>query len=460
MNVAAMNIFNPMNFGAIADGLTPATAAIQKAIDACAAAGGGMVYVPPGRYLIGPVYLKSHVNLHIEAGAILLGSPNKRDYKIVTRRLAGKVQPTIEALINGDDLQHVSITGRGTIDGQGETFWGPIMAFLRTPKDQRPDWSHMAPESEEYIYGTPFARARLVEIQRCRNVLIEGVTLQNSGFWNLNPMFCENVVIHGVTLYNPEGLAPNGDGMDINSCRNVRISDCFVDVNDDCICLKSGWNEGGFPTENVTITNCITRGGHGGVTIGSDMSGGVRNVTVSNCVFHGTDIGIRFKTMRGRGGVVENILFSNIVMDGVREAISMDMHYWRPMPAGPATEQTPRFRNIRLHQVDAANSKEAGFWHGLEEMPIEEVTLDSVRIQSQTPLRIRHARALNFRHLRLECPTAPELILEDVSDVSIERFHAAANRAAGPAIRLVRTEHVSVEGCFAPGAGENPVQNG
>lgn len=445
--------FTPATFGARGDGTTKDTAAVQGAIRACAAAGGGTVYVPPGKYLIAPIYLASNVTLHLEAGSVLLGSREKRDYRIVTRRYAGKVGPTIEALINGDDLERVTIAGRGTIDGQGETFWGPLRQFFATPKDKRPTWEGIEKDSEEWIYETPWARPRLVEFQRCRDLHIEGVTLQNSGFWNLNPMFCENVVIHGVTLFNPEGLAPNGDGMDINSCRNVRVSDCFLDVNDDCICLKSGWNEPGHPTENVTITNCVTRAGHGGVVMGSDMSGGIRNVTVSNCIFSGTEIGIRLKTMRGRGAAVENINVTNVIMDNVPHPIHMDMHYWKPMPPEPAGERTPHFRNLRFSHIDATRAEAAAYLHGLEEAPIEDLRIDGLRVVSKKPFHARHVRGLELRNVRLECAEGPELVLEDVADVEIDRFQARGARGNGPAIRLTRARRAYVHDSAASGAG-------
>ncbi|MCC7517885.1 MAG: glycoside hydrolase family 28 protein [Verrucomicrobiae bacterium] len=436
-------VFDPRHFGARGDGLALDTAALQAAIDACGEAGGGCVVVPPGRYLIAPIDLRSHVTLHLEAGATLLGTPERPHYRLVTRRYSGTTQLTIDALVNAVDCERVAITGRGTVDGQGEAFWKPIRDYYAVPKEKRPPPQPMPTRPEE-VQRSIWHRPRLVEFERCRDVRVEGVTLQNSGFWNLHLISCDVARVEGVNLRNPPG-ACNGDGIDLDSCRNVFVLGCDLDVNDDCICLKSGWNEAGLgPTENVVIANCVTRRGHGGVVIGSDMSGGVRNVTVSNCLFIGTETGFRMKSMRGRGGLVENLLASNVVMDRVPHPFHFDMHYARPMPPEPLSERTPRFRNFSFHQVEATGAEQAAYLHGLEECPLEGVRMVGVRIAARKAFWARHVAALELQDVRLACEEGPELQVEDGRDLRVHRLEVAAPRSAGPSIRFTRIRGASL----------------
>jgi len=311
---------------------------------------------------------------------------------------------------------------------------------------------------EETVRNSIWHRPRLLEPVRCKDLIIEGVTLQNSGFWNVNLLYCENVKVHGVTLRNPpEGC--NNDGLNLNSCRDVCISGCNVSVGDDCICLKSGWDEDGrsigIATENITIANCVTHAGHGGVVIGSDMSGSVRNVVVTNCVFVGTEIGVRIKTMRGRGGVVENLNVNNVIMDGVPRPFVMNMHYWKKTQPEPVSERTPRLRNFRFSQIDVVGADEAGYFHGLEEMPIENVRMDGVRVQSKKPLWCKHARGVELRNVRFECDEGPELHFEDVEDLEVDRFQARGAHEPMAAVRLTRARQLFVHDSSATAtAGE------
>ena len=448
-------MYTPQDFGARADGATLDTAAIQQAIDACTSAGGGTVYLGPGKYLTGPIYLKSNVTFHLEAGATVLGSTNRADYGTCTRRYAGTTQLTLEALVQAVDAERITLAGRGVIDGQGEAFWKPIRDYYATPKGQRPPMEEYGSE-EEQVRNAIWHRPRLLELVGCRNLILEGVTLQNSGFWNGHMIYCENAKLNGLTFHNPP-WGCNGDGMNLNSSHDVMISNCRFDVNDDAICLKSGWDEDGrrigIATRNVTVANCVVHRGHGGVVIGSDMSGGVQNVAVTNCVFDGTEIGIRMKSMRGRGGLVENINVNNVVMDGVPQPFVFNLRYWKPMPPEPVSERTPVFRNVRFSQIDAVNAKNAGFIDGLEEMPVRNIRFESVRIQSREPMTVRHAQGLEFRNVRLECAQAPEMQLEDVSDVEIDRVQMRGDHAPAPSIQLTDARQVFVHDSSATCSG-------
>jgi polygalacturonase len=417
-------VIDPQTHGASGDGRTKDTAALQRALDTCAAGGGGTVHVPAGRYLTGPIYLRSHVTLDLAPGAVILGSQDRDDYAIVERRYSGTRQRTVEALINGDDLENIAITGRGAIDGQGSFCWQPIRDYFAAPKAER-DRSLMGPcSTDAEIRRSIWHRPRLVEPVRCRDVVIDGVTLQNSGFWNLHPLFCENVKIHGVTLRNPYD-APNADGIDLDSCRNVTVSDCLIDVGDDCICLKSGMDadgrDVGIPTENVAVSNCVTRGGHGGIVIGSDMSGGVRNVAVSNCVFDGTDIGVRLKTRRGRGGVVEQVMISNIVMTDVPVPLVFNMHYAGASEAAAVDETTPRYAHVHISNVTATGARRAGVMHGLAEQPITGVALTNVQIEAAAPIWRRHVAAVSELAVGVTAPDGTALpTYEDGADIALD----------------------------------------
>ena len=275
------------DFGAAGDGRALDTEAIQGAIEACGAAGGGTVYFPAGAYVTGALILRSHVTLYLEAGAVLLGSEDPTGYPVVRSRWEGVEQETYAPLIGGSHLEGIGVVGRGTVDGRGDIWWERFR------------------ESRDLALRYP--RPRLISFVDCRNVLIEGLTLTRSPSWTINPVRCRNVTIDKVTIFNPPD-SPNTDGINPDSCANVHISNCHIDVGDDCIAIKSGTEAGDSdkraPCENVTITNCTMVHGHGGVVIGSEMSGGVRNVVVSNCIFEGTDRGIRLEIAAGprRGG--------------------------------------------------------------------------------------------------------------------------------------------------------------
>ena len=362
--------FNARDYGAAGDGATLDTRALQAAIDAAAQTGGGTVFVPAGKYVSGAIFLREHITLFLDAGAVLLGSENPADYPLIRARWEGVTQDTHASLIGGDGLHHIAVVGRGTIDGRGAVWWHKHRA--KTLEAPRP---------------------RLISFANSTNVLIEGVTLTNSPAWTINPVRCTNVTVDKVTIVNPPD-SPNTDGINPDSCRNVHISNCHDDVGDDCVTIKSGVEteapELRAPCENLTITNCTMVHGHGGVVIGSEMSGGVRNVVIANCVFVGTDRGIRLKARRGRGGFVEDVRVTNVIMRDVLCPFTMNLFYHigkkgdpdiADKNARPINDGTPRVRHVHLSHITARGAKiAAGFLYGLPEMPIEDVTLDDVSI--------------------------------------------------------------------------------
>lgn len=404
------SIFNVREHGAAGDGQTLDSCAIQAAIDVCAERGGGTVYLPAGQYLSGSLFLRNNIALHLDAGAMILGSENPEDYPVIHSRWEGRHQDTYAPLIGGDHLQNIAVTGRGTVDGRGAVWWQA---------------------KKEKTLARP--RPRLISFSDCSNVLVEGISAINSPSWTVNPVHCENVNIRGITIINPAD-SPNTDGINPDSCRLVRISDCYVSVGDDCITIKSGTEQEHpdrcGPCRDITITNCTLERGHGGVVIGSEMSGGVKNVAISNCVFIGTDRGIRIKSRRGRGGTIEDIRVSNLIMDGVLCPFTMNLYYHigergnqNISDKNPRSvdDGTPRLRRIHFSHITAREVKHAaGFLYGLAEMPLEDISLTDISISiskeadsgypemaddipsmSQAGFFIRNARHLRLEHVEV-----------------------------------------------------------
>ena len=422
-----MHTIDVTDFGAVGDGKTNCTDSFARAIDRCARGDGGRVVVPRGTYLTGPIRLRSNIELHVEKHALVQFSDNRDDYELVVTNWEGQEAVRCISPLWGEELTNVAITGEGTFDGAGQA-WRPIKKMKMPAKE----WDRLIASGgvlddsgsvwwpgpnaisgqklvserrakggplrvEEYLPARDFVRPNMLKFTRCRNVRFDGPTFRNSPAWTLHLLMCQDVSIKNVTVLNP-WWAQNADALDIESCRNVTVADSTFDTGDDAICIKSGKDEQGrrrgMPSEDITITNCTVRRGHGGVTIGSEMSGDVRNVTVRNCRFHGTDIGLRFKTMRGRGGVVEHIDISDIEMRDIRDdAISLDMLYHERSPAPePVSERTPRFRDISIRNVTCLGAKRAIHIRGLPEMPIERVTLKDVSIVARQGTAIVEAK--------------------------------------------------------------------
>ncbi|WP_245534385.1 glycoside hydrolase family 28 protein [Xylanimonas cellulosilytica] len=345
------------------------TESLQARIDEAAARGGGRVTVGPGVHRTGSLRLRSHVELHVEAGAVLQFVPDPALYPPVEARWEGAPATIHQPCLYAHDAEHVAITGDGVIDGGGGPWW------------------------EAFRAGTlAHPRPTLVGLHRCTHVRLRDVTLRSSPAWTVHPLLCDDVAVRDVTIVNPPD-SPNTDGIDPESCRNVRISGCHIDVGDDCIALKAGTEASPerVACENVVVTGCTLVHGHGGVVLGSEMSGGIRNVVVADCVFQGTDRGIRLKARRGRGGVVEDVRVSNVVMDDVGCPLVLNQHYDRG-PGGdsphvgdrgalPVDATTPLFRRITVAHVSARNVRAAAvFALGLAEQPVAELVLDDVAV--------------------------------------------------------------------------------
>jgi polygalacturonase len=394
--------FDVHEFGAKGDGKTLDTVALQQALDAAGKAGGGVVRLKPGTYLSQPIYLRDKTILQLDVGAKLQAT-DEPEHFADPRKPQSRV-----AFVNGKDLSQVAITGGGVIDGAGERWWKPVQEGKRLARAKGETFT----ETER--------RPRLIILSGCRDVRIEGVTIQNSPTFHLVPSECENVLITNVTFRAPDE-APNTDAIDPSACKNVRIVGCTIDVGDDNIAIKSGRKVAGreFAVENVWVERCTFLHGHG-MSIGSETAGGVKNLVVTNCTFNGTTSGIRIKSARGKGGLVENLVYSDITMTNVDYPIYLTSYY----PKVPATDtaqplatNSPIYRNIIIRNVTAHSAKTAGMIVGLPEAPIEQVTLENVRVTAPTGLMFRNARAIKLQNTTVTPAKGPPFILETNAEV-------------------------------------------
>jgi unsaturated rhamnogalacturonyl hydrolase len=434
-------------YGAKPDGITLNTESISKAITACNKKGGGVVVVPAGLFLTGPIELKSNVNLHLQKNALLQMTTDHEQFKLVAGNWEGLGQMRNQSPISATNATNIAISGYGIIDGAGdswrmvkkdkltETNWKKLVSSGGLLSEDKKTWYPSVSSQKGSTYKNPgeisadktpefyasvkdFLRPNLLVFTSCKKILLEGVTFQNSPAWCLHPLMSSDITIRNINAKNP-WYAQNGDGIDLESCNNVVIENSTFDVGDDGICIKSGRDEAGrkrgMPTENVLIQNCTVYHAHGGFVVGSEMSGGARNIWVNNCTFIGTDIGLRFKTTRGRGGIVENIYINKIAMkDIVAEAILFDMYYMAQDPVvlegekreppkvevQPVTEATPQFRNIYVNDVVTNGADKAIFVRGLPEMNVKNLVLENMVLQAKKGLDITEGEDITLRNVR------------------------------------------------------------
>lgn len=453
------NFYNVLKYGAKNDSSKLATPAIAKAIEAASKTGGGTVYFPAGKYLTGPIHLKSNITIFIDAGAELHFSDNFDDYlPMVPSRWEGSDVTNFSPLFYACKAENIAIVGRGIIDGHGKKWWDFSEGY--DEKKPRTKWQLefdrlnkdiLRPDLKGWV-ERGFLRPPFIQPMYCKNVLIEGITIRNSPFWTVNPEFCENVTVNAVTINNPH--SPNTDGINPESCKYVHISNCHISVGDDCITIKSGKDRAGrkmaAPAENYTITNCTMLSGHGGVVIGSEMSGDVKKITISNCVFEGTERGIRIKTARGRGGVVEEIRVDNIIMKNILEqAVVLDMQYAKTQPE-PVSERTPRFRNIHFSNITVSGVKQACFINGLEEMPVDNITFNDINMDAQTGFVIKQAGNIELHNVRVNTASGPALSTESVRTLTLDGLKTLKPLPGIAVADLNNTQDVFIYNSFPP----------
>ena len=361
------------------------TELINSVIDRCSSEGGGRVVIPAGTWFTGPITLKSNVNLHLEEGATLLFTPDLKEYPIVLTRWEGMDCYNYQPMIYAYEQTNIAITGKGTIDGGAENanWWRMCGAVKygfefdkgiisqRIGRPQLMEWNENGTPVEQRIMGDGYGmRVQLVNPVKCTNVLIEGVTLLRSPFWVIHPLLCQNLTVRGVHIQND---GPNGDGCDPESCKNVLIEDCFFDTGDDCIAIKSGRNRDGrtwnIPTENVIVRNCRMKNGHGGVVVGSEISGGFRNLFVENCIMDSPELErvIRIKTNSCRGGVIEDIFVRNVTVGQCKEAVlKINLVYEQREKCDRSFP--PTVQNVYLENVTCNKSKFGVKIEGFEDL--------------------------------------------------------------------------------------------
>jgi polygalacturonase len=452
------------DFGAVGDGATMNTAAFEKAFAALAEKGGGKLIVPPGIWVTGPIKLRSKTDLHLERGALIKFSGDFNLYPLVVIDLKGEKEVDSTSPIMGENLENVAITGDGIIDGGGDA-WRPVKKskllegewkdLLKTGGvlSERGDTWYPSKEVmtgeklvtslrksgslklEDYEPAHQYLRPKMLRIIGCKKLLLQGVTFQNPPNWTLNPVLCDDVSILDVQVRNSP-IAQNSDALDLESCRHGMIRDCIFDAGDDGICIKSGKDAAGrrigVPTEDVLVEGCTVYHAHGGFTIGSEMSGGVRNMRVTNCTFIGTDVGLRFKSTRGRGGVVENINISNIRMVGIAsDAINFNLYYGgqsvleqgsgeSDAKTGTVNEGTPQFRDIHMENIVCRGARKAIVLQGLPEMPVNNITLKNVDITAQEGVFVTDAENISFDNVRVESKSGAPITQVRVKNSRIE----------------------------------------
>jgi exo-poly-alpha-galacturonosidase len=399
-DVLTSNILDVRSFGARGDGVALDTAALQRALDACAQQGGGTVHIPAGTYRSGALFIKgNHVVLELDAGATLKGSTDVNDYPQIDTRFEGTERKYAAALINGRDLWDVTLTGQGIIDGSGDPWW---KAYSARRRGEHP---------KGYELQT---RPRLICFYECRDVRVEKLTLQNPAFWNLHFVYCENVWAEELTIRAPRG-ALSSDGIDVDSCRHVLIRHCDIACDDDCISVKSGRDADGLrvnrPSEYVVVRDCTLGPAGCMMSMGSETAGGIRHVLVENCTGRDARNGLRLKTAPGRGGTVEDITYRNITFTDMLYCIVINMRWSNSSwPGGEIPpEATPVFRDITIQDV-VGQGEQAGLLQGLAESPLRDIHFKNVQITAKTGLRVRHAPGIDVSRLSLIVSEGPALI--------------------------------------------------
>lgn len=429
-------IFKVNNYGAVNDGKTMDTKFIQKAIDACAAAGGGIVTFDTGEYVTGSIFVKSGVTLRIDKGVKILGSQNINDYPIINTRVAGIEMKWPAALINVLNQKEVAITGEGIVDGRGKPFWDKYWAMRRI----------YDPKGIRWAADYDCRRPRLILIQRSENVTLSNVRLQRSGFWTVHILYSNLITVNGITVENNiGGHGPSTDGVDIDSSTYILVENCDIDCNDDDYCLKAGRDADGLrvnkPTEYVVIRHCIARSGGGLCTFGSETSGSIRHILVDSSKAIGTSNGVNFKSAFTRGGTVEDIHIQNLKMDQVKTAINLNLN-WNPhysyttLPKGfnydsipwywkvmlekvPPSKGTPHIQDVFISNITADSCGTAIHAIGMETSPLKDFDLTNIKISADRAGEIKYAKDWMFKEVDIQDKDNSQVRAEDTENVKL-----------------------------------------
>ena len=453
-------------FGAIPDGHTLNTKAFADAIESCANNGGGIVVVPPGLWLTGPIKLESNVNLYVERGALIEFSKHIEDFPLIAGLDGKSKRFVITPPIYAYRARNVGISGEGVIDGGGEAWryvkrekmtgsqWKELVASGGVVSSNGREWwpSKEAMDGESYLkqvessgravtkadfaHVKEFIRPDLVQLVQCDGILLDGTTFENSPKFHIRPAQSENIIIRNIKIKAP-WYGQNTDGLDPSSCRTMLIYGISIDVGDDGICLKpasiASSQTKGPSCENIIVSDCLVFQAHGGFVIGSESFGGVNNVYVHNCTFIGTDVGLRFKSLRGKGGIVENVFVDGIRMRSIQsDAILFDMYYGGGSPdveaeksddvhtAEPITDRTPQFQKFSIKNIVCDGANAAFVVKGLAEMPVKELTLENITIQSERGVFLTQAEGITFRNVNILSKQGPVIALDEARNIEID----------------------------------------
>ncbi|MCC9165802.1 glycoside hydrolase family 28 protein [Pontibacter harenae] len=430
-------VYDATKYGAVNDGKTLNTKAIQAAIDACAAKGGGIITFEPGDYLSGSIYLKKGVHLRLDEGVQLLGSQNLADYPEIETRVAGIEMKWPSALINVLDQENVAISGKGVVHAQGKPFWD---LYWNMRKEYEP-------KGLRWIVDYDAKRPRTLLVSKSSDVTIKDITMKQAGFWTVHILYSDHVTVDGVVIQNNiDGHGPSTDGIDIDSSSYILVQNCDIDCNDDNFCLKSGRDWDGLrvnrPTEYVLIRDCISRAGGGLITFGSETSGGIRHVLAHNLKAKGTGVGIRFKSATTRGGTVEEIYMQQIEMDGVKVPIEVSMN-WNPsysystLPEGytfetipqhwktmlkkvePEEKGIPKFRNVYISDIYVKDATKALSAAGIPQSSIESFHLSDINIKAKTAGEITYAKNWKFNDVDIDTEDNSKIEVQNSTNINL-----------------------------------------
>jgi polygalacturonase len=482
---------NILEYGAVADGKTLNTEAFSRAIDACAEQGGGTVVVPPGTWLTGPIRLKSNINLRLERGALVQFSNRIEDFPLIAGFDGKSRRYIVTPPIHAYRAENIAITGEGIFDGAGEV-WRYVKKEKQTERQWKdltssggvvsPDGKQWWPSQEamdgekylaeleksgknltaaDYAKAREFMRPDMVRLVQCNGILLDGPMFRNSPRFHVYPVQSENIIVRNIKIQT-DWSAQNGDGLDFGACRNILVYNTTVDVGDDAICLKPGSiadkQKPGPSCENIVIADCIVYHGHGGFVIGSGSRGGTQNVMVRNCVFIGTDVGLRFKSLRGNGGLIKNIYAENIQMRNImNEAIIFDMYYGGLAPeetaspetgekrVEPVTALTPQFEDFYIKNIVCNGAKRAVLINGLPEMPVKNIHIEDVHIASEQGALLIDAEGISLKRAEILPKAGPVVSIVNSRNIELAKVTYPRNAETFLTLRGAKTENIKIE---------------
>lgn len=435
-------IFNVADYGAIADGKTLATKAIQDAIDAASKAGGGKVVFDKGVYLTGAIFIKSNIEFNVGEGVVIQAIQDDSQYPERMTRIAGFEMEWPSALINVYEESNVRITGKGTIDGNGKYWWDK---FWGDPPRSGGMWVDYKEKDVRWAVDYDCKRVRAVVIYKSENVLLRDFTVKRSGFWTISLTYSNKVHVDGITIRNNiDGFGPSSDGINTDSSKDILVENCDIDCNDDNLCIKAGRDADGLrvnrPSENIVYRNCITRAGHGLITLGSETSGGMKNIEVYGLEAIGTNIGVRIKSAKVRGGVMQNIWFHDIKMKDVANPFHFELNWypeysyptipdnipeneipdrWRLLTkrVTPPELGIPEFKDITLSDINVVNAKRAIYANAYEEKPMNNLNWKNISIEAEEGGSVNHASNWNMKNVTLKLKTSNSIELNNCEGV-------------------------------------------